>query len=83
MKKTTTTTRRAARPRVYLNVHPNVIIAHEGRTDAPLFRHVTGSGTMTTGEAALLLAAGFRRQRRPVTLYTFDDHGNPRGEVKG
>jgi hypothetical protein len=75
---------------IRLDVHPNVIIATAERpfrgdeiASLTLFRHVTGTGTMTTGETALLFAAGFKAQDFSVTLRTFDAAGNHTGTKKG
>lgn len=62
---------------VYLDVHPNVIVAHTGTSSEPLFRHVNGTGSMTTVENVAAFKAGFEAKGKKVIISRFDAQGNP------
>jgi hypothetical protein len=85
MKTATKSTRRAARPRVFnparhvfLDVHPNVTIAHTGDASAPLFRQLNGSDHgMDRAAVAIVLASGLKSSGFNVTPREFDAEGKP------
>lgn len=83
-------TRRAARPRVsplprraFLDVHPNVTIAHTGDASAPLFRQLNdASHGMDRQAVAIVLATGLKSSRYAVTVREFDGAGNMTGPAQ-